>query len=60
MGYRARKWSLCLLGEPVKLGGSGTLAGDFQTLLAYALLPRAQNQPLLKPARLRQLVLPPG
>jgi hypothetical protein len=34
-------------------------AGDFQTLLAYALLYRAQNQPLLDPARLHLLVLAP-
>jgi hypothetical protein len=34
-------------------------AGDFQTFLAYALLYRAQNDPLLEPARLRQIVLAP-
>ena len=34
-------------------------AGDFQTFLAYALLYRAQNHPLLEPARLRQLLLAP-
>jgi hypothetical protein len=34
-------------------------AGDFQTFLAYALLYRAQNQPLLDPARLHLLVLAP-
>lgn len=34
-------------------------AGDFQTFLAYALLYRAQNQPLLEPGRLHMLVLAP-
>jgi hypothetical protein len=34
-------------------------AGDFQTFLAYALLYRAQNHPLLEPARLHLLVLAP-
>jgi hypothetical protein len=34
-------------------------AGDFQTFLAYALLYRAQNQPLLLPGRLHLLVLAP-
>jgi hypothetical protein len=34
-------------------------AGDFQTFLAYALLYRAQNQPLLDPAQLHLLVLAP-
>lgn len=34
-------------------------AGDFQTFLAYALLYRAQNQPLLDPDRLHLLVLAP-
>jgi hypothetical protein len=34
-------------------------AGDFQTFLAYALLYRAQNQPLLEPGRLHLLVLAP-
>jgi hypothetical protein len=34
-------------------------AGDFQTFLAYALLYRAQNQPLLEPSRLHLLVLAP-
>src|SRR6516165_1955533 len=34
-------------------------AGDFQTFLAYALLYRAQNQPLLDPAHLHLLVLAP-
>jgi hypothetical protein len=39
---------------------SATLrAGDFQTFLAYARLYRAQNQPLLAPARLHLLVLAP-
>ncbi len=33
--------------------------GDFQTFLAYALLYRAQNQPLLEPNRLHQVVLAP-
>jgi hypothetical protein len=34
-------------------------AGDFQTCLAYALLYRAQNHPLLDPTRLTLLVLAP-
>jgi hypothetical protein len=34
-------------------------AGDFQTFLAYALLYRAQNQPLLEPGKLCLLVLAP-
>src|SRR5215471_9289041 len=34
-------------------------AGDFQTFLAYALLYRAQNQPLLEPSKLHLLVLAP-
>jgi hypothetical protein len=34
-------------------------AGDFQTFLAYALLYRAQNQPLLEPNYLHLLVLAP-
>jgi hypothetical protein len=34
-------------------------AGDFQTFLAYALLYRAQNDPLLDPSRLHLLVLAP-
>ncbi|MBV9124607.1 MAG: hypothetical protein JO112_14720 [Planctomycetes bacterium] len=34
-------------------------AGDFQTLLAYALLYRAQHQPLLDPKQLHLLVLAP-
>src|SRR5262249_3666990 len=34
-------------------------AGDFQTFLAYALLYRAQNEPLLPPTRLHLLVLAP-
>jgi hypothetical protein len=34
-------------------------AGDFQTLLAYALLYRAQNDPLLDPNKLHLLVLAP-
>src|SRR6266566_4235282 len=34
-------------------------AGDFQTFLAYALLYRAQNEPLLAPDRLHLLVLAP-
>ncbi len=34
-------------------------AGDFQTFLAYALLYRAQNHPLLDPARMHLLVLAP-
>ena len=34
-------------------------AGDFQTFLAYALLYRAQNHPLLEPNRLHLLVLAP-
>jgi hypothetical protein len=34
-------------------------AGDFQTFLAYALLYRAQNHPLLEPRRLHLLVLAP-
>jgi hypothetical protein len=34
-------------------------AGDFQTFLAYALLYRAQNQPLLRPSDLHLLVLAP-
>jgi hypothetical protein len=34
-------------------------AGDFQTFLAYALLYRAQNEPLLAPERLHLLVLAP-
>ena len=34
-------------------------AGDFQTFLAYALLYRAQNQPLLDPTQLHLLVLAP-
>jgi hypothetical protein len=34
-------------------------AGDFQTFLAYALLYRAQNKPLLEPRRLRLVVLAP-
>ncbi len=34
-------------------------AGDFQTFLAYALLYRAQNQPLLDPGRLHLLVVAP-
>jgi hypothetical protein len=35
-------------------------AGDFQTLLAYALLYRAQNQPNLDPRRLTLIVLAPS
>jgi hypothetical protein len=34
-------------------------AGDFQTFLAYALLYRAQNQPLLEPSKLHLIVLAP-
>jgi hypothetical protein len=34
-------------------------AGDFQTFLAYALLYRAQNNPLLEPSRMHLLVLAP-
>jgi hypothetical protein len=34
-------------------------AGDFQTLLAYALLYRAQNNPLLDPSRLTLIVIAP-
>jgi hypothetical protein len=34
-------------------------AGDFQTLLAYALLYRAQNQAMLEPGRLTLVVLAP-
>jgi hypothetical protein len=34
-------------------------AGDFQTFLAYALLYRVQNQPLLDPGQLHLLVLAP-
>jgi hypothetical protein len=34
-------------------------AGDFQTFLAYALLYRAQNEPLLEPGKLHLLVLAP-
>jgi hypothetical protein len=34
-------------------------AGDFQTFLAYALLYRAQNHPLLEPAQLHLLVIAP-
>src|SRR5207253_4394883 len=34
-------------------------AGDFQTFLAYALLYRAQNHPLLEPGQLHLLVLAP-
>jgi hypothetical protein len=34
-------------------------AGDFQTFLAYSLLYRAQNEPLLAPSRLHLLVLAP-
>ncbi len=34
-------------------------AGDFQTLLAYTLLYRAQNQPALAPGRLTLLVIAP-
>jgi hypothetical protein len=34
-------------------------AGDFQTLLAYALLYRAQNQPTLSPGRLTLLIIAP-
>jgi hypothetical protein len=34
-------------------------AGDFQTFLAYALLYRAQNEPLLAPDKLHLLVLAP-
>jgi hypothetical protein len=34
-------------------------AGDFQTFLAYALLYRAQNQPMLQPGSLHLLVLAP-
>jgi hypothetical protein len=34
-------------------------AGDFQTFMAYALLYRAQNHPLLDPGRLHMLVLAP-
>jgi hypothetical protein len=33
--------------------------GDFQTFLAYALLYRAQNEPLLEPSRLHLLVVTP-
>jgi hypothetical protein len=33
--------------------------GDFQTFLAYALLYRAQNQPLLEPSNLHLLVIAP-
>jgi hypothetical protein len=33
--------------------------GDFQTFLAYALLYRAQNEPLLEPNKLHLLVLAP-
>jgi hypothetical protein len=49
------QWTLVEFKSP-----SDTLrAGDFQTFLAYALLYRAQNQPLLEPARLHLLVLAP-
>jgi hypothetical protein len=34
-------------------------AGDFQTFLAYAMLYRAQNQPLLEPSKLHLLVVAP-
>jgi hypothetical protein len=34
-------------------------AGDFQTFVAYALLYRAQNQPLLEPSKLHLLVIAP-
>src|SRR5262249_11191863 len=34
-------------------------AGDFQTFLAYTLLYRAQNQPLLEPGQLHLMVLAP-
>src|SRR5436853_3119681 len=34
-------------------------AGDFQTFLAYALLYRAQNNPLLPPGRLNLVVIAP-
>ncbi len=34
-------------------------AGNFQTFLAYALLDRAQNHPVLDPARLHLLVMAP-
>jgi hypothetical protein len=34
-------------------------AGDFQTLLAYALLYRAQNQPMLDPSRLTLVIIAP-
>lgn len=34
-------------------------AGDFQTFLSYALLYRAQNDPLLDPARLTLIILAP-
>jgi hypothetical protein len=34
-------------------------AGDFQTFLAYALLYRAQNEPLLDPGRLHLVVIAP-
>jgi hypothetical protein len=34
-------------------------AGDFQTFLAYALLYRAQNQPMLDPSRLTLVVIAP-
>jgi hypothetical protein len=41
-------------------GPSDTLrAGDFQTVLAYALLYRAQNDPLLAPNKLHLLVIAP-
>jgi hypothetical protein len=35
-------------------------AGDFQTFMAYALLYRAQNHPLLEPSKLHLLVLAPN
>jgi hypothetical protein len=34
-------------------------AGDFQTFLAYALLYRAQNEPLLEPSKLHLIVVAP-
>jgi hypothetical protein len=49
------EWTLVEFKSP-----SDTLrAGDFQTFLAYALLYREQNDPLLDPSRLNLLVLAP-
>src|SRR5437660_916657 len=49
------EWTLLEFKSP-----SDTLrAGDFQTFLAYALLYRAQNQPLLEPSKLHLLVVAP-